>query len=746
MTKKFWVKLITSMLTISVIGILTFLVTTNIGVSAASSNEIIVHYYYTGSKSPYVYYWNSLPENMEVEWPGEQMEAESYGNWYTFKFSGKTKVNLIFNDGGAEGTNQTEDLTRNSGEWWYKDGKWTSTNPDIFVQSSGDFREESIYFLMTARFYDGDESNNVHCVEDQRAGNGDGDPAWRGDFKGLIEKLDYIKAMGFSAIWITPIVENGSSYDFHGYHALNFNKVDPRLESEGATYQDLIKACHDKDIKIIQDVVFNHTSNNGERGLFPIISSKYNLGKGVSGNSVEWVKDDPEGKLPSNYESLDPDSQYKSRDQAMKNEDFAYRKAVDIGWEDFTVTTGQFAGDCMELNTENPFVYNYLTDAYSNYIKMGVDAFRIDTVKHISRLTFNKTFIPEFKKVGGENFYMFGEVASRVSEVFNHGVAQCSPFYYTWKESKEYPWNYSSVDGKDNLELCRKAYAESPKGQNDGQRTTNNETLEGNEYHKPDHSEFSGMGVIDYAMHFNFEYASKAFNVGKEEDKYMNDSTYNVLYVDSHDYGPSVNGNDENRYAGGTDNWAENLNLIFTFRGIPCVYYGSEVEFKKGVKCDKGASAPLEDTGRAYFGDHLEGTVTATDFSEYTASGTVSDTLSSPLAKHIQRLNQIRRAIPALQKGQYSTEGVSGGIAYKKRYTDDKVDSYCLVTITDGATFTGILNGTYIDAVTGDTKTVTNGTMSISAPGKGNMRVYVLCNNDKTPIDGKIGTDGTYLK
>ena len=682
---------------------------------------------------------------MEVEWPGEQMEAESYGNWYTFKFSGKTKVNLIFNDGGAEGTNQTEDLTRNSGEWWYKDGKWTSTNPDIFVQSSGDFREESIYFLMTARFYDGDESNNVHCVEDQKAGNGDGDPAWRGDFKGLIEKLDYIKAMGFSAIWITPIVENGSSYDFHGYHALNFNKVDPRLESEGATYQDLIKACHDKDIKIIQDVVFNHTSNNGERGLFPIISSKYNLGKGVSGNSVEWVKDDPEGKLPSNYESLDPDSQYKSRDQAMKNEDFAYRKAVDIGWEDFTVTTGQFAGDCMELNTENPFVYNYLTDAYSNYIKMGVDAFRIDTVKHISRLTFNKTFIPEFKKVGGENFYMFGEVASRVSEVFNHGVAQCSPFYYTWKESKEYPWNYSSVDGKDNLELCRTAHAESPKGQNDGQRTTNNEILDGNEYHKPDHTEFSGMGVIDYAMHFNFEYASKAFNVGKEEDKYMNDSTYNVLYVDSHDYGPSVNGNDENRYAGGTDNWAENLDLIFTFRGIPCVYYGSEVEFKKGVKCDKGASAPLEDTGRAYFGDNLEGTVTATDFSEYTASGTVKDTLESPLAKHIQRLNQIRRAIPALQKGQYSTEGVSGGIAYKKRYTDDKVDSYCLVTITDGANFTGILNGTYIDAVTGDTKTVTNGTMSISAPGKGNMRVYVLC-NDKTSIDGKIGEDGVYLK
>ena len=57
---------------------------------------------------------------------------------------------------------------------------------------------------MTARFYDGDKSNNIHCDHDQEVGNGDSDPAWRGDFKGLIEKLDYIKALGFSAIWITP--------------------------------------------------------------------------------------------------------------------------------------------------------------------------------------------------------------------------------------------------------------------------------------------------------------------------------------------------------------------------------------------------------------------------------------------------------------------------------------------------------------------------------------------------------------
>lgn len=65
------------------------------------------------------------------------------------------------------------------------------------------------------------QGNNVHCWDDQQANNPDSDPAWRGDFKGLIEKLDYIKALGFSAIWITPVVTNASGYDYHGYHAFD---------------------------------------------------------------------------------------------------------------------------------------------------------------------------------------------------------------------------------------------------------------------------------------------------------------------------------------------------------------------------------------------------------------------------------------------------------------------------------------------------------------------------------------------
>ena len=67
---------------------------------------------------------------------------------------------------------------------------------------------------------------------------------------------------------------------------------------------------------------------------------------------------------------------------------------------------------------------------------------------------------------------------------------------------------------------------------------------------------------------------------------------------------------------------------------------------------DVGPNAPLSTTGRAYFGDYLEGDVTATDFGTYSnASGAVASTLEAPLAVHIQQLNRIRRAVPALQKG-----------------------------------------------------------------------------------------------
>ena len=78
-----------------------------------------------------------------------------------------------------------------------------------FTGGRTDFRDETIYFVLTTRFYDGDANNNTYCWDGSKdAANHD--PEWRGDFKGLIERLDYIKALGFTAVWITPVVQNAS--------------------------------------------------------------------------------------------------------------------------------------------------------------------------------------------------------------------------------------------------------------------------------------------------------------------------------------------------------------------------------------------------------------------------------------------------------------------------------------------------------------------------------------------------------
>lgn len=629
--------------------------------------------------------------------------------------------------------------------------------------SRTDFRDESIYFVMTTRFYDGDASNNTHCWD----GNNPGDPAWRGDFKGLIEKMDYIKALGFTAIWITPIVENASGYDYHGYHAHDFSKVDHRYESEGVGFQQVIDEAHKRGMKIILDIVLNHTGNFGEANLCKMFTRDWTKDQSdINECMVPYTKKDG-GKLPDNYASLS--DQYGERLSLMKNtkgknnDNHNYWHHYGHGnWDNPTRWWMQIAGDCVDLNTEHPYVYNYLIACYSKFIKMGVDGFRIDTGGHIPRLTFNQAFIPAFhaaaesseakNKRGNMPFYMFAEVCARYTSIWYREQPNLSPLYYTWKENKTYTWdndpaswdNIVAMEGDGcNTHTNHKSVQQS--ASDASKPTSQNAFLNGNTYHTPDYSQASGLNVIDFTMHHNFKSASEAWNIAQQgNDQYYNDATWNVVYVDSHDYAPNGAPEDK-RFSGDESTLAENWSLMFTHRGVPCVYYGSEIQFKKGCVIDNGPNTSLINTGRAYFGGYIKGSANVTDFATYSnATGNMAATLSHPLAKHVQRLNLIRQAVPALRKGQYSMDGCKGSFAFKRRYTDQTTDSYALVCISGGATFSGIENGTYVDCVTGDTKTVTNGTLSVSCSGKGNMRVYVL-NTTKTPAPGKVGVDGKYL-
>lgn len=780
--------------------------TNEVAADASEAKGITIHVRHKDLTQPYIYLWNSLPTNsaMSKSYPGEKMTSAN--GWFNYYVPNVTKVNAIVTD--AKGNQySSEKMLTSANEWWCDNGKWykyNRDNPDPVEEI--DMREESIYFVMTTRFYDGDTGNNVHCWDDGTANNPDSDPAWRGDFKGLADKLDYIKALGFSAIWVTPVVTNASGYDYHGYHAMDFSTVDRRYESDNFTYEDLIHAVHDKDMKIIQDVVFQHTGNFGESFFSPLFTKDYDAM--FNSDITKTGKIDKE-MIPTDYlldsyglKSADeywgqiPGKQYQQRLNLMKNvtyegnngnstgsqpaaKDFEMNKISDSdiynpnnyyhtgyfqspNYDDWTTKFSQIAGDCVDLNTENPAVAEYVVDSYSNYIEMGVDGFRVDTVRHIPRLSlnlmFNEQILDNAKNVGKSNFLMFGEICTRYTSIWYRGHAEESTPYYTWKESNskwadQWSWGTSKEDINHNMNLVFDHYLEEDYFEQDLNSImpkSDNAFLNGIEYHTPDRSMASGMEAIDFQMHRMFGDAKNACNFAKNNDQYYNDATYNVMYVDSHDYSPE-GPNEFTRFEGGTQTWAENLDLMFTFRGIPCVYYGSEVEFKKGELIDKGTLISLENSGRAYFGDYLEGNVTATDFSEYTASGTVEDTLASPLSKHLSKVNAIRRAIPALQKGQYtaSSNYVSGGnMSYIRRYTNknEGVDSLALVTVSSGATFKNIPNGAYIDAVTGDVQNVTNGTLTVPTIGKANMRVYVCCASGFTGINGAIGGSSDYLK
>lgn len=643
------------------------------------------------------------------------------------------------------------------------DGATSSTTKEVKVKNLTvtDFREETIYFLMTTRFYDGDSSNNQYSWDEggEYLKKTSGDYAWRGDFAGIIEKLDYIKALGFSAIWITPVVENSSGIDYHGYHASDFSTVDPRYARTGQdpmeAYQELIDACHEKGIKVIQDIVLNHTSNFGEAGLFKMFDTR-KLGIDSNGHT-NFVTIDENGGYGyralekalagSNYNTLKGEAQYAARINAMKEDsndtDLIYHHAKMIDWNSENCQLGQMAGDCVDLNTENPKVYNYLIDCYNNYIEMGVDGFRIDTVKHISRLTFNKTFLPAFRQTGGDSFFMFGETCARYRGRWNEGVPALSPSFYTWSETENFTWSDSSA--ATNSASATAHFEKYKSSYNPPKNSIANHKLNGNNYHTPDYSKRSYLDQIDFPMHWAFNNVGDAYNTALSYDDDFNDATWNVTYVDSHDYAPDC-APENQRFAG---YWPDKLNLMFTFRGIPCIYYGSEIEFKKGMPIDPANTrTSLEESGRAYLGTHLEGSVIATDYGEYTASGTVAQTLNHDLAQHIIRLNKIRRAVPALQKGQYSTEGCNGSIAFKRRFTDSEsgVDSFVCVTINGGATFTGLPSGTYKELITG--ATVNGSSITTDSIGQGNMRVYVLQNDTATAYGatGKIGKDGAYLK
>ncbi|WP_331351825.1 alpha-amylase family glycosyl hydrolase [Cellvibrio sp. UBA7671] len=607
-------------------------------------------------------------------------------------------------------------------------GASSSATSSIAGIVNGDFRKETIYFLLTARFYDGDASNNYYNRDRYKAG----DPHWRGDFKGLIQKLDYIKDLGFTAIWVTPPVENRSGLDYHGYHAYDFYKVDPRLESPNASYKNFIDAAHSKGLKVIQDVVINHSSQYGLRNAVWIdhLPIKYYVpAGGVQGNIVngpylgnlgdykstfrddndnpvapQWFKERHTSDSAGITPLVDPKTgvtvpkagydanRFFGIDAASLDPNWYHLDGFMSGgdWESpLALQRKHMAGDTIDLATGRQNVKDYLNGAMKMYLDMGVDAIRLDTVKHIERnelLSYVNTW-----KAHKPGLFVFGENLVKGtgfgSEIANDNAsAVIRPWWYT--------------------------------------RTTSNPA-------DPRAGGDSGFSVLDFSVFSTFRDNVTRGHFGGiggviAMDWVYGDATQLVTFFQNHDVGPD---NDfKYRYGGEMGNAAMVYNLLWTNRGIPTLYYGEEIMFQGGLPQDiAGNSDTIDQTGRAYFGPHLDNLTT---------------TQSHPLYQHIKRLNQIRSAIPALQKAPSTQVSEWGaGMSFVRDLSSE--GSYAVVGLASSSsqsiTVNGVKNGTYRDAVTGTSINVTNGTISFSVASY-SAGIYVLNGI------GKIGTNGTFLR
>ena len=424
--------------------------------------------------------------------------------------------------------------------------------------------------------------------------------------------------MGFSAIWITPPVmqppgryqNHDGSYDaagYHGYWGWDFSKIDPHLESQGATYADLIAAAHAKGMKIIQDIVTNH-------------------GHGGDVNpSVKWY--DRKGQVFGQGKMFD----YNNDTQSWFHH------------------SGPAIADLLDFNEDNPEVGKWFADIYKGYQNMGVDAFRIDTVAWM-KPEFWKTFTAELHK-NRKDFFLFGEV-------WTNGD-------FNWLAS------YTNLAPGDPMNTGM-SVLDMP-GSSMGTWGQLETVFKGGDY-------------------------TKADNVLSQDVKYK-DATYLVTFLDNHDK-PRFNGPGWDGSAATTEQYFDALNFYFTARGIPCVYYGTELEMVGGNDPDN----------RRYLG--LDG---------------IKASKTNPVYLHLKKLNAVRRANPALMKGvQTRLYAAKDQYAFKREFNGETVYVF-LNKDMNGASVTlgNMPAGNYTDIYSGEIFAVKKGRFPVNIPAHG-VRVLTL--------------------
>lgn len=236
--------------------------------------------------------------------------------------------------------------------------------------------EDIVYLIMADRFCDGNPSNNTIDDSLDQFTARDLDGRKGGDIEGIISKLDYLKELGVTAIWITPMLENNMWMSYHGYAATNLYRIDPRFGST-ELYKNLVDEAHCRGLKVIMDHVSNHIGIN-----HPWIK---NL------PFDNWINGTVENHLPANHNKMTfPDP-------------YSPGEAVDLIWN------GWFENYMVDLNQADPFLKKYLIQNTIWWIEfLGIDGIREDTYPYCNQYAmaeWNKAILNEYP-----SFNIVGEI------------------------------------------------------------------------------------------------------------------------------------------------------------------------------------------------------------------------------------------------------------------------------------------------------------------------------------------------
>ena len=447
------------------------------------------------------------------------------------------------------------------------------------------FAAENVYFLLTDRFVDGDPSNNqpeqggdsfyTFDRPIQSKGQPPGNIGYLGgDFRGVLDNAAYIAEMGFTAVWLTPIVDNpdeafsgdvdGNDFGktgYHGYWGVNFFQLDEHLPSNDLDYQALTsQLLEGYGLKTVLDVVCNHGSPS-----FTMLHDQPKFGEIYSAD----------GALLADHQNLHPSE----LDDENPLHDF-FRRQPDIG-------------QLSDLDYDNPDVLDHCVDASLKWLDQGAAAIRIDTIKHMPH-HFWKAFGDRLR-TEHPGLFMFGEA-------FTYEPAELAAFTYP---------------------------------------------------------ENGGNSVLDFAGR---EAMLKVFGSANASyralESYLHLDT--GLYQNPYELMTFYDNHDMSRIDADEAGFIDANNWLFTSRGIPVLYYGSEIGFRAG-RSEHGGN-------RDYFG-----------------TANIIAARTHPVRESLSSIANLRKRSIALQRGLQANVSFTDDTAvFLRVYQKDGVNQSALVMLNKG--------------------------------------------------------------